>query len=350
MENKDLAKVSKHLINQILYYDKEEIGEISVKAEALANKTGVYLEKEIKSKGLILNSTQWKVLGAILKELTDTNYKGHKLMSTYEALNDKNLPSIYPTDKTGAFLYGSENSPYKNITAIPRLLITQSNLIRLAGYDPRKQSHRQNVVEALDYLRTHQCYFYWKRLKYKDGKPVKNKDGEYVFEYVEELATVLRVNKITDNKRNLDYYEIEPSACLLDQHDKYFLLIPKELLDNIEKKIKRKPSFYTILFLIWLYDEADKMRRYKKKYEITKSIEEMAIILNMPESLYKKKKKEAWQIIQDAMQVAYFLGYIYQISIEEEDGRWTFWLNKDFYPAPGKLDNETNDTSTKKLK
>jgi len=347
MENKDLAKVSKHLINQILYYDKEEIGEVSVKAEALANKTGVYLEKKIKRKGLILNSTQWKVLGAILKELTDTNYKGHKLMSTYEALNDKNLPPIYPTDKTGAFLYGSENSPYKNITAIPRLLITQSNLIRLAGYDPRKQSHRQNVVEALEYLRTHQCYFYWKRLKYKDGKPVKDKNGEYVFEYVEELATVLRVNKITDNKRKLDYYEIEPSACLLDQHDKYFLLIPKELLDNIDKKIKRKPSFYTILFLIWLYNEADNMRRYKKK-DKTVSLKELVIILNMPESLYKKKKKEAEKIIQEAITTALSLGYIKNISIE--DDTLTFYFNKDFYPAPGKLDNETNDTSTKKLK
>ena len=347
MENKDLGKVSKHFINQMLCYDKEEIGEISVKAEALANKTGVYLEKKIKSKGLILNSTQWKVLGAILKELTDTNYKGHKLMSRYEALNDKDLPPIYPTDKTGAFLYGSENSPYKNITAIPRLLITQSNLIRLAGYDPRKQSHRQNVVEALDYLRTHQCYFYWKRLKYKDGKPVKNKDGEYVFEYVEELATVLRVNKITDNKRKLDYYEIEPSACLLDQHDKYFLLIPKELLDNIDKKIKRKPSFYTILFLIWLYNEADNMRRYKKK-EKTVSLEELAIILNMPESLYKKKKKDAERKIQEAIMTASSLGYIKNISMD--DGTLTFYFNKDFYPAPGKLDNETNDTSTKKLK
>ena len=334
MENKDLGKVSKHFINQMLCYDKEEIGEISVKAEALANKTGVYLEKKIKSKGLILNSTQWKVLGAILKELTDTNYKGHKLMSTYEALNDKDLPPIYPTDKTGAFLYGSENSPYKNITAIPRLLITQSNLIRLAGYDPRKQSHRQNVVEALDYLRTHQCYFYWKRLKYKDGKPVKNKDGEYVFEYVEELATVLRVNKITDNKRKLDYYEIEPSACLLDQHDKYFLLIPKELLDNIDKKIKRKPSFYTILFLIWLYNEADNMRRYKKK-DKTVSLEELVIILNMPESLYKKKKKDAERKIQEAIMTASSLGYIKNIS--KDDGTLTFYFNKDFYPAPGKL-------------
>ena len=334
MENKDLGKVSKHFINQMLCYDKEEIGEISVKAEALANKTGVYLEKKIKSKGLILNSTQWKVLGAILKELTDTNYKGHKLMSTYEALNDKDLPPIYPTDKTGAFLYGSENSPYKNITAIPRLLITQSNLIRLAGYDPRKQSHRQNVVEALDYLRTHQCYFYWKRLKYKDGKPVKNKDGEYVFEYVEELATVLRVNKITDNKRKLDYYEIEPSACLLDQHDKYFLLIPKELLDNIDKKIKRKPSFYTILFLIWLYNEADNMRRYKKK-DKTVSLEELVIILNMPESLYKKKKKDAERKIQEAIMTASSLGYIKNIS--KEDGTLTFYFNKDFYPAPEKL-------------
>jgi len=334
MENKDLGKVSKHFINQMLCYDKEEIGEISVKAEALANKTGVYLEKKIKSKGLILNSTQWKVLGAILKELTDTNYKGHKLMSTYEALNDKDLPPIYPTDKTGAFLYGSENSPYKNITAIPRLLITQSNLIRLAGYDPRKQSHRQNVVEALDYLRTHQCYFYWKRLKYKDGKPVKNKDGEYVFEYVEELATVLRVNKITDNKRKLDYYEIEPSACLLDQHDKYFLLIPKELLDNIDKKIKRKPSFYTILFLIWLYNEADNMRRYKKK-DKTVSLEELVIILNMPESLYKKKKKDAERKIQEAIMTASSLGYIKNIS--KDDGTLTFYFNKDFYPQPGKL-------------
>lgn len=347
MENKELAKVSKHLINQILYYDKEEIGEVSVKAEALANKTGVYLEQKIKKKGLILTSIQWRVLGAILKELTDTNYKGHKLMSTHEALNDKNLPPIYPTDKTGNLLYGSENSPYKNITAIPRLLITQSNLIRLAGYDPRKQSHRQNVVEALEYLRTHQCYFYWKRLKYKDGKPVKNKDGEYVFEYVEELATVLRVNKITNNKRNLEYYEIEPSACLLDQHDKYFMLIPKELLDNIDKKIKRKPSFYTILFLIWLYNEADNMRRYKKK-DKTVSIEELVIILNMPESLYKKKKKEAKKIIQEAIMTASSLGYIKNISIE--DGTLTFYFNKDFYPAPGKLDNETNDTSTKKLK
>ena len=89
------------------------------------------------------------------------------------------------------------------------------------------------------------------------------------------------------------------------------------------------------------------MRRYKKK-EKTVSLEELAIILNMPESLYKKKKKDAERKIQEAIITASSLGYIKNISMD--DGTLTFYFNKDFYPAPGKLDNETNDTSTKKLK
>lgn len=341
MENKEFTKFAKHGAYQVLCYIKDNPEDIKKKVIAYSDKTGYKINNKntIQKSGLIANETQLKVFYAIIDKLSDTNYKGHKQMHIHNFVNNF-LIKKYP--KVGSnFFYGTNESPYKNIPFIPGIIITQKELIVRAGYNPRKQRDKQLVVEALDYLATHQFYFFWDRAIMKDGKPEKNRDGSPKKEHIEYVGNILHVLKSRSDRDKLKYYEIYPSACLLDQNESYFMLIHKDWLDNITKKIKRRVSRYTLLFLFWLYDEADKMKRYNKKYEITKSIEEMAIILNMPESLYKKKKKEAWQIIQNAMQVAYFLGYIDQISIEEEDGRWTFWLNKDFYPAPGKLNNKT---------
>lgn len=340
---KDYMKVGKHAIKQFI--GDEEINKkfSPEKVNNFVNNTGLKLMNNIDKFGVVLNNTQMRVFEAILKALTNTNYNGDEPKKRGEALNE--FKDNYSNPNAGQILITNENAPYKNINTIPVIKVTQTELIELAGYDPRKQSDRQNVTQALNFLAMHQFCFYWERLKREKGIPVKYKDGGYKKEEVMEVGTLLRVKYVRDEKTKiLQYYEIHPSACMLDQVNNYFLLIPNDWREEVKRITKKQVSSYTYLFLIWLRMEFEKIRRNnakkklnekKRDYKVVVTYEELAKILKMPESLYKKKRATAQRVFDEAYLIAYLLGYL--IEGDEQDGIYTYYLDKDFYPQPGKL-------------
>ena len=113
------------------------------------------------------------------------------------------------------------------------------------------------------------------KAKKEKGIPVKDKDGGYKKEEVMEVGTLLRVKYVRDKKTKiLQYYEIHPSACMLDQVNNYFLLIPNDWREEVKRITKNRFQVIYISFLIWLRMEFEKIRRNnaKKKLNAKKEI------------------------------------------------------------------------------
>ena len=160
-----------------------------------------------------------------------------------------------------------------------------------------------------------------------------------------EVGTLFRVKYVKEQGTDkLDYYEISPTATLLDQVNNHFLLVPNNWREEVKQITGNRASSYTYKLLLWLRREFEQIRRYNKgggkkrkpkPFKITISWEEMAVALKMPKSMYKANRKRAIKIIQDAYFVAQELGYL--VKVEDNGATDTLYLNEDYYPKPGEL-------------
>lgn len=333
------TKMAIHTITQF-YGDIKQLSLFSdEKIDAFSKDTGLNLTNRPTNYGVILNQNQKRVFEGILKAFTNTNYKGDELQNKSKALEE-----VYSlTHNAKETLVTNENAPYKNIDAIPLIKLTQSEIIKLSGHD-RTQGDKVDVVEAIDFLATKQFCFYWVRLKTENGKPVKDKSGEYVKEEVMEVGSLFRIKTIRTEKGELQYYEIHPSAPLLDQVNNYFLLVPNNWREEVKQLTGKRASSYTYELLLWLRLQYEQIRRYNKgggknrkpkPFMISKSWEDVAIALKMPETMYKANRKRASKIIQEAYSVAIKLGYL--LKVVNNGAIDILYLNESYYPKPGEL-------------
>jgi len=324
------TKMAIHTITQF-YGDSKHLSVFSdEKIDAFSKATGLSITNRPESYGVVLNQAQRRVLEGVLKAFTDSNYKGDEEIdkATYSS-------KIYPINKIGG--------AYSNIDKIPVVRLTQSQVIKLSGH-ARTRGDKQDVIEALDFLATNQFCFYWVRLKTEKGKPVVDKSGDYVKEEVMEVGTLLRIKTVRDQAGLLQYYEIHPSAPLLDQVNNYFLLVPNNWRDEVKQLTGKRASSYTYELLLWLRLQYEQIRRYNKgggktrkpkPFKLSKTWEEVAIALKMPETMYKANRKRASTIIQEAYSVAIKLGYL--VKVENNGATDTLYLNESYYPKPGEL-------------
>ena len=336
------TKIAIHTVSQF-YGDNKQLSLFSdEKIDAFKDATGLNLTNRPTNYGVVLNQAQRKVFEGILKAFTDTNYKGDEQKDKATAL----LEVYSNTEASAKTLVKGDNAPYKNIDTIPVVKLTQAQIIDLSGYDLKKQRQgdKQDVIEALSFLATNQFCFYWVRLKTENGKPVKDKSGDYVKEEVMEVGTLLRIKTVRDQTGLLQYYEIHPSAPLLDQVNNYFLLVPNNWRDEVKQLTGKRASSYTYELLLWLRLQYEQIRRYNKgggkarnpkPFKISKSWEDVAIALKMPETMYKANRKRASKIIQEAYSVAIKLGYL--VKVENNGATDILYLNESYYPKPGEL-------------
>jgi hypothetical protein len=328
-----LTKVAIHTITQF-YGDSKQLSLFSdEKLDSFSNATGLPIKDRPNSYGVVLNQSQRRVLDGILKAFSDSNYSGDT------QIEKAHYSKGYPINK----MVGA----YSNVDKIPVVRLTQAELISLSGYDlkSQRQGDKQDVVEAIEFLATKQFCFYWVRLKYtEDGKPVKDKKGDFVKEEVMEVGSLFRIKIVRDEGGELQYYEIHPSAPVIDQVNNYFLLIPDNWREEVKQLTGKRTSGYTYEFLVWLRLQYEHIRRYNKggdkkrppkPFKLTKSWEEIAIALKMPESIYKSNRKRASTLIQEAYSVAIKLGYL--IKVENSGASDILYLNEAYYPKPGEL-------------
>lgn len=315
---KEEQKDKPELIKQGLHSVKQMFGEqltLSLFSDKIpsefSRKFGIEVINKIDRYGIDLNETQLKVMEGLLKAFTDTNYKGNT--------NRKNKDEVvteYPK------INRSEHLPkaYQNINDIPRIQIGQRELMRLSGINDDSKGMRQKGVEALNYLGSAQFCFYWIRLAYdKNGKPERDpKTGDYKKEEVTAIDSLFKVKIVKDEQtKEFKYYEVEPSVIFLDQVNNYFLLIPHKWREEVQKLVgKKRVSSYTFRLLLFLRYQYEQIRRYnryhkdKKEFKIKFSWEDMAQVLKMPETVYKRNRKRTIKILNEAYKIAQKLDYL----------------------------------------
>lgn len=336
------TKIAIHTVTQFFADNRQRSLFSDEIVDSFTEATGLSLTNRPASYGVVLNQSQRRVFEGILKAFTETSYRGDEEIDRATALKE-----VYTDTETSArTLITQDKAPYKNIDKIPVLKLTQAQVIELSGYDlkAQRQGDKQDVIEALSFLATNQFCFYWIRLKTEQGKPVKDKSGDYVKEEVTEVGTLLRIKTIRDQAGLLQYYEIHPSAPLLDQVNTYFLLVPNNWREEVKQITGKRASSYTYELLFWLRLQYEHIRRYNsgggkkrkpKPFNISKSWEEIAIALRMPETMYKANRSNAYKIIQKAYSVAIELGYL--VRVENNGYTDILYLNEDYYPKPGEL-------------
>jgi len=326
-EPQDYMKVGIHILTQL--YNNPRQTEIfsQDKINEFIMETGGDSNNPPKMYGAELTVIQSMILEGIAKALTETNYKGTYQKMPWEKISD--------LDIRGSNIIKKQ---YEYIEAIPVIKITQAELIRQSGLDPRKQSHKQHAQQALNFLATERFCFYWKRaVKDSRGKIETDKAGKWKKEDVMEVGTFLRVKYVKKSDTDkLDYYEIEPSPVMLDQVDNYFIMIPYTWREEVEQIMGKNVSKYTYFFLQWLRLQFELIRRKNSSlYQIRITWEELAVTLKMPESLYMAKKKTAINILETAYNTAKELGYLNRV--EKTGAVHIFHLNENYYHRPARL-------------
>jgi hypothetical protein len=332
------TQIGLHAVSQYFGDTKERNLFSKEIVESYIKDTGLEITDRPDSYGVVMSQSQFKVFEGILSAFSDTNYAGHLTVSRTQSLKEVYRDKDKPVKE---ILHSSENAPYRHIENIPVVKLTQSQIIELSGHS-RSQGDKTDVIEAIDFLGTKQFCFYWSRLKTENGKPVKDKRGDFIKEEVMEVGSILRIKTIRNEAGELQYYEIHPSAPVIDQVNNYFLLVPNNWREEVKEIAGTRASSYTYQLLLWLRVQFEYIRRHNSKrgkktraFVITKSWEEVAQVLKMPKTMYKANRKRALKIIQEAYAVAIKLGYL--VKVENNGAADILHLNEGYYPKPGKL-------------
>ncbi len=316
-----LNQMGLHAVRNIIGHPKQ-LTLFSNQHEKFSKEFGVKLNNEIEGFGIDLNDVQMRVMEGILKGFTETNYRGN----------------ISPEDKESiaAEKYdGKLPETYKYVREVPRLRVTQKQIIEWAGLSVESMGEKERALEALHQLGTKQYFFWYDRLAIgKDGEPERDRNGNWKKESVEAVDTLFTVKIVRDEVEaqaarkgedgnstevkkkpgNIKYYEITPSSIFLDQRENYFLLFPFKWREEVQALYGRKRvSAYVYRFLFYLRYQYETKRRnphVSPPYQIRLSMEELAIALKMPKSVYRGQKERANAILDEAFSVAQKLGYL----------------------------------------
>ena len=77
-----------------------------------------------------------------------------------------------------------------------------------------------------------------------------------------EVGSLFRIKTVRTEEGELQYYEIHPSAPLLDQISNYFLLVPNDWREEVKQLTGKRASSYTYELLLWLRLQYEQIRRY----------------------------------------------------------------------------------------
>jgi len=272
---------------------------------------GLEIDEEIDRFGVDLTEIQSRVMEGILYGFSRTSYKGNTDATSKEQFISQRFSGKTPDS-------------YKYIEELPKMRVTQSEILEWSGINKNSIAAWSRAVEAIRELGEKQYCFYYDRLVIdNEGNPVKDSKKRWAKEEVVSVDTLFSIKEIRDKSSGaLKYYEIMPSAIFLDQREGYFMFIPLNWRDEVKQLVgNKKASSYTFRFLLFLRYQYELKRRINKlqpPYTIKWSSEEIARAIKMPASVYLRKKKRANEILGDAYSVAKQLGYLNSYQREEK--------------------------------
>lgn len=328
-ETEKLTRVSMHSIKNILG-DRQQISFFSDKIQHLEQDNEANIPDGIDRFGIKLNDIQFRVLEALLKGFSDSNYEGNLTPKTPQEVAEERFSGKVPIG-------------YKYISKIPRIRIKQSKICELAGA-AKDMFAKIEVLKALDFLGSKQFCCYYRRLAFDNkGVPRKDSKGNWEKEEVITVDTLFSIKKIFSKKATLDYYEIQPSSIFLDQVEGFFILFPPMWQSQAKKLIgKSKSSIYTYRFFIFLRYQFEIKRRSgqvnsKGVVSLKWTPNEIAEAIRIPPSVYIRKKKQRDQILEESYKEGKKQGYLENYIRHEHVDELVF--NPKNYPDP---ENKTN--------
>ena len=300
----------------------------SLKVEEYIGQAGLQVTEEDRERllegwGADLTGTQHSVLLAVLERMSPKNYQGDRREGRKEVLTRAGV------NPPGGSLPQLMEKALRNIKEFPVVRLYLHEVVELAGMDKERQGDKMEVKQALEHLGTARYAFYWERLAWTEHKgkkkAVMDQDGKYVKEGVRTVGSVLYVKQVVDPQSGqLDYYEIAPSEAFLDQVTEgygspggYFLMMPTGLLEKVRKAVgpgrRVTPHYYT--FLYWLLATYEDRRSHtpsgkEPNLRIRKHYEEIAQLIRMPETIWKRNRKKAVERLKSIYQAAKDLGYL----------------------------------------
>lgn len=149
------------------------------------------LKSEFERHNLDLNEDYKKIMYAILKELVNSRKVRLKLNST--------------------------KTPF-----IPQIQLSIEDILKLTELDNTKENEKL-VRNALFALSVYHYQFIYDTIKLDDGS---YKELNY---YIAYTCVIFYIEKIYDEDNNIKYYEIEPSAYVLELFKEYFVVYQNQL-------------------------------------------------------------------------------------------------------------------------
>lgn len=345
----DYFKVARHGVKQLTGKIGPQIAmtfeEAPVEVADYIEQAGLTVSEEDRKRflegwGADLTVTQHSVLLAVLERMSAKNYQGDGMEGRKEVLTRAGV------NPPGGRLPELMEKALRNVKEFPVVRLSLHEVVELAGLDKEAQRDKLEVKQALEHLGTARYAFYWERLATVEHngkkKPVIDQDGKYVKEGVRTVGSVLYVKQVVDPQSGqLDYYEIAPSEAFLDQVTEgygspggYFLMMPTGLLDKVRKAVRSHgrrvtPHYYT--FLYWLLATYEDRRSHTPKgkepnLQVRKHYEEIAQLIRMPESVWRRKRTDAVERLERIYQAAKDLGYLKGYKMGQ-DGVVTLDLN-----------------------
>lgn len=322
----------------------------------------------------LTNQVQMNVLFAILKRMTENNYKGEKKIPnsigvknayTGERNNPNKIEDALSKGFETPIVKNQIGGALKNISETPVWRFTQKEIVSLSGYNPEKGSEVQRVAEELVNLSYKQNFLMWTRYK-RDGRGkimINPKTKKREMELVSTFSPVLWVKNIQDPEtKKFLYYEIAPAPIFLDEvsaeygggKNGYFVLIPEEADKEISSTYKRLFPYRTRVslniqtFCFWLRIRVQELQgkvnnpfsRSELNPVIRISYFDLCREILISESTIKTQKKNTRNQISDGIRTAKEIGYITDGYLDEKTEEYILTLNFDFYPPFKKKEPE----------
>lgn len=306
------TKIGIHSVRNLLGHP-DQLELFSDHPEKFGTEYGVKVDKQIEQFGVDLTDIQMRVMEGILRGFSATNYKGNIAPVKKEEIAEQKYSGKLPPT-------------FKYLGELPRLRVTQKQVIEWAGLNTGSAADKQRALDALNFLGVQQFCLYYNRLAYDEaGRPERDKKGNWKKEDVDAVDTLFVIKTVREEvdiktplksskiRGDVKYYEITPSAIFLDQIETYFILMPFNWRDEIDALYqKKKFSAYIPKFIYFLRLQYELKRRSRNEnpYQVKWSPEEIAIALKMPKTVYKRNKERMNNILEEAYSVAKRLGYL----------------------------------------
>lgn len=307
-ENLSSTQIGLHTVRNVLG-EQNQINLFHNHHIEYSEEYGVELSGSISRFGVDLTDMQLRVMEGILHGFSRTGYQGNFTPKSRDEIVEERFGGKIPL-------------AYQNVTELPILRVKQSEILEWAGVNRNSIAAWGRAVDAINSLGTTQFCFYYDRLVYEDGKPVRDKEGGWKKEQVTSVDALFTIKEVREKESGvLKYYEITPSPIFLDQRESYFMMVPFNWREEVRQLYgNKKASGYLFLFLIWLryqFELKRRSRRVKLPYQIKWSPEDIARAIKMPEGTIKLRKKQMLSVLYDSYSVAQKLGYLTDIEIHE---------------------------------